>query len=118
MRLIGPIVILGVTVLTGCSGAAAPAQPGIAGRSAIAIEERSTCEALGRADLAVVGDGRASLDRTATALEDAGSRAPGDIAPALTELAAAYRDSADAAWDDPRRLDVLVWFNTHCGGSR
>ncbi|HEX7133221.1 MAG TPA: hypothetical protein VF228_11630 [Iamia sp.] len=119
MRALAPtLTVLAVVLLAGCSRAAVPAEPGIAGRTAIVPEERSTCEALARADLAVVGTDTASRETSATALEDAGARAPDDVRPAVEELAEAYRSSAADASGDPRRSVVIAWFNTRCGGVR
>jgi hypothetical protein len=119
MRALAPsLTILAVVLLAGCSRTAVPAEPGIAGRTAVLPEERSTCEALARADLAAIGSDTASLESSATALEDAGARAPDDVRPAVEELAEAYRSSPDAASEDPRRSVVIAWFNTRCGGVR
>jgi hypothetical protein len=111
--------VTAAALLTGCSGAAGPIGPGPEeARGPVAPEERSTCEALQRVDLAVVGSDAGSRRRSATGLEDAAERSPAAIAPSFTALAAAYRTSATAAWDAPARADVVYWFNQRCGGTR
>jgi hypothetical protein len=124
MRALAPILVL-LVLLCGCSrlGALAPGgEPGIAGRTVIVPEERSTCEALRRADLAVVATDPVSLDRSAASLEDASARAPGDVRPALDELAGVYRkaspDDAAGLAVAPAAEAVVTLFNVHCGGVR
>jgi hypothetical protein len=101
MRHVGPLLVLGTALLTGCSGAAAPAEPGIAGRSAVVVEERSTCEALARVDLGRVADDPAGRERSDRALRAALERAPEDLRQQAGDEAA-----------------VIAWFNQRCGGSR
>lgn len=117
-----PASLLAVAVvaaaLAGCSGAATPTGPGIEARTAITPEERSTCEALARVDLAVVDTEAAGRERAAAALEETRARAPEAIRPALDTLAHAYRTSAEAAGTDPSHADVVYWFNQRCGGTR
>lgn len=110
--------LLAGALLAGCSGAATPAGPGIEARTAIAPEERSTCEALARVDLAVVDTGAAGRERAAATLDDTSTRAPEGLRPALGTLARAYRTSAEAATADPSHADVVYWFNQRCGGTR
>ncbi len=119
VRALALTTVLVAAALTGCSGAAGPVGPGPEeARSPVAPEERSTCEALQRVDLAVVGSDAASRERSATGLDDAADRAPAAIVPSFTALASAYRTSATAAWDAPARADVVYWFNQRCGGTR
>jgi hypothetical protein len=93
---------IAVAALAGCSGAAAPAPgPGIAARTEIVVEERSTCEALARVDLGDVGTDRAARERSEHALRDALARAPADLRRRANDRGA-----------------VIAWFNQRCGGSR
>jgi hypothetical protein len=126
MRALVPVVAL-TALLAGCSGAAGAADdddPGIAARTAIAPEERSTCEALGRVDLGVVATDPASLDRAADRLDVTGLRAPADVRPVLGSLAEAYRAAAEAPETASQlpatqaSTDIVGWYNAHCGGAR
>ena len=123
MRALVPTV-LAAALLAGCSGSAGTAEPGIAPRTAIAPEERSTCEVLARVDLAVVGTDPASLERSARALDAAETRAPADVRPSLGSLAASYRAAAEVPATasqlptEQASTDIVGWFNAHCGGLR
>ncbi|HEU5151053.1 MAG TPA: hypothetical protein VFU19_11175 [Iamia sp.] len=124
MRALLPVLLVVTAALAGCSGAAGTAAPGIGPRTAVLPEERSTCEALARVDLAVVARDGGSLARASAALDDVVDRAPDDLRPAAESLAAAYAEAADAPVtagaleDDTYRAAVLHWFNTRCGGMR
>ena len=118
-------LLAAVTVVVGCSGTPTTAgPPGIAERTLIVPEERSTCEGVARVDLAVVDDDPASLDRSAHALDVAGARAPADVQPVLGSLAASYRAAAETPGTASRlpteqaSTDIVGWFNAHCGGAR
>jgi hypothetical protein len=126
------LLVLVGAALAGCSGAAAPAQRGIAAETPVLPEERSTCAALARVDLAVVDADPTSLRRDADTLDQAATRAPADVRPALGSLAAAYRAAAEAPGAGPgtaaaaaddlpterAATDLVGWFNAHCGGFR
>jgi hypothetical protein len=118
VALVAALVALVVLGAGGCSRLEGAAAPGIEERTAVVPEHRSTCEALARVDLAVVGTDDASRERSATALDQAATRAPAEVGPALGSLADAYRRSATAAVDDPGRADVVAWVNASCGGAR
>ena len=112
-------------LLAGCSRTpTTTGAPGIAERTRIVPEERSTCEAVARVDLAVVDDDPTSLERAARALDVAGARAPADVRPVLGSLAASYRAAAEAPGRAPllpterAATDIVGWFNAHCGGAR
>ena len=124
MRALVPLLVT-AALLAGCSRTPTTATPpGIAERTRIVPEERSTCEAVARVDLAVVATDPASLERAAQALDAAGARAPDDVRPVLGSLAVSYRAAADApetAAELPTEraaTDIVGWFNAHCGGAR
>lgn len=121
------VALLAAAALVAGSSAGSPttaAEPGIAERTLIVPEERSTCEAVSRVDLAVIDDDPASLERSAHALDVAGARAPADVRPVLGSLAASYRAAAEAPGTasqlptERAATDIVGWFNAHCGGAR
>ena len=126
MRALVPALVLAVApgqrVLA--AGPRPPAEPGIAARTAIVPEERSTCEALaprrpGRGGHATP----ASLERSATALEVAGGRRTtrAELQPAASDAGRGLPGPAGRGRSsDPRGLVAVVvaWFNTRCGGVR
>ncbi|HEV7720960.1 MAG TPA: hypothetical protein VGO60_06735 [Iamia sp.] len=119
MRALAPTLVL-LVLVSGCARMSPPdpAGPGIEARTAIVVEERSTCGALARADLGLMATDPAALRRVAAALQLAGERAPADVRPDLEALAHALRSSPASAASDPHWSVVLTWFNAHCGGVR
>jgi len=125
MRALALTLVL-LALASGCSRVVppAPADPGIEARTAIAAEDRSTCEALSRVDLALVGRDEASLERSSRALQDVTDRAPEDLATSARSLASTFAGAAStpgSAGDLQRNPDwllVVSWFNTRCGGVR